>query len=208
MVNPIVLFDITIDGKPLGRVSFKLFAEKIPKTAENFRALSSGEKRFGYKGSCFHRIIPGFMCQGGDFTCHNGTGGKSIYGEKFDDENLILKRTGSVILYMANAEPNTDGSQFFICTAKTKWLDTSMWPLASNSRNTRKQVQPYEHISTFYLFYTCKQPIYQNKSKVRSSSKVRGSNAHSTRHKAKDGLTSNNSKKYTCPMQISGKEDF
>ncbi|XP_063480042.1 peptidyl-prolyl cis-trans isomerase A [Symphalangus syndactylus] len=122
MVNPTVFFDITVNGKPLGHVSFKIFADKFSKTAENFRALSIGEKGLDYKGSCFHRIIPGFMCQGGDFTYNNGTGGKSLYGEKFDDENFILKHTGPGILSMANAGPNTNGSQFFICTAKTEWL--------------------------------------------------------------------------------------
>ncbi|XP_011788396.1 PREDICTED: peptidyl-prolyl cis-trans isomerase A-like [Colobus angolensis palliatus] len=122
VANPTVFFDIAVDGEPLGHVSFKLFADKFPKTAENFHALSTGEKGFGYKGSCFHRIIPGFMFQGGDFTCHNGTGGKSICGEKFDDENFILKRTVPGILSTANTGSNTNGSQFFICTVKTEWL--------------------------------------------------------------------------------------
>ncbi|XP_045394865.1 peptidyl-prolyl cis-trans isomerase A-like [Lemur catta] len=123
MVNPTMFFDVTIHGEPLGHVSFELFADKVPKTAENFRALNTGEKGFGYKGSCFQRIIPGFICQGGDLTCHNGTGGKSIYREKFDNENFVLKYTGPGILSIANAAPNTNGSQFFICTAKTEWLD-------------------------------------------------------------------------------------
>ncbi|XP_055233394.2 peptidyl-prolyl cis-trans isomerase A [Gorilla gorilla gorilla] len=122
MVNPTVFFDISVSGKPLGHVSFRIFADKLSKTAENFRALSTGEKGLDYKGSCFHRIIPGFMCQGGDFMYNNGTGGKSLYGEKFDDENFILKHIRPGILSMAKAGPNTNGSQFFICTAKTEWL--------------------------------------------------------------------------------------